>query len=923
MDDWQPTRIVVAAEFVGRFLTVRVAHAVRGSSPTLILRVTPESGPDIDNWPYAQWDSRRHIPVPAGWDKDVNPWSAFRYSGLPKESAPSPAELEQIARDASSDISATKITALIDEHVDTSDLSAAARSALSTFFAADFDEVRCTALVLGDAESETGELTLASAQNLHQALVAGEPLDERRLRQAEVLLKHAPWQFGYWGPFKALVKSVPVNELANAYAVAVARLSRAEPTSSEPSSASIEDLDVLKPLLGLPSKRTRTYLARRVRRDLAALAKTSPDAYAKVASQMLIAWDEPLSHDAYAPAFVMLGARSPLDDNSDYVQFPADMSVRRDPHPEIWNERPHLALSVFTSVRESVEALTWAFQVMEYVDAVPPLTPDAIGLALKSTYPPLQRAGFASLPQYPEIFDSLTRTQWIAFFEGATDDEVVQVADSLMQTDPLPEAVPAAFVDVLVGADAASDRRARIALLYFAAQEKRSSQRPDADVAALIVAIENFQLEYQAEWNPILDRLRPQALLAVYEALALGSGNDAALDVIDAAVLQKHWMAAGLALECISSEHQKLIDLGWRLVDAQGGTQFLFERVLSRSWRPGQLRDAVALRVLTRALPRAENTQHVTKATEWALSVGLDPSEIANLLIVNSFGRIALWEMLGDGVDERAVGTTQLAYTSADVIRAVGEMLDAQQLSRAAPPQLTFALRYITENTARIAQDAPFGLVALWTANPHLQAEALSQLRSGGHIPTVWFTLAQSENADAVEAAREYIAALSDASQIRDAVLACLHSEVHVARNLGLEMFRARRPLLHDRTVWNALAELDDHRAQEWVAEAALERNPMSEGSLAAFDRRLLTERRHSERARSLVKQRLERAPRTISSAVDERISGLLELARGEIADDREWALMTLAAVVLSGVHIEGFEVSLTTEGTVAVGDIS
>jgi hypothetical protein len=30
MDDWQPTRILMAAEFAGRYLTVRVATIARG-----------------------------------------------------------------------------------------------------------------------------------------------------------------------------------------------------------------------------------------------------------------------------------------------------------------------------------------------------------------------------------------------------------------------------------------------------------------------------------------------------------------------------------------------------------------------------------------------------------------------------------------------------------------------------------------------------------------------------------------------------------------------------------------------------------------------------------------------------------------------------------------------------------------------------
>lgn len=99
--------------------------------------------------------------------------------------------------------------------------------------------------------------------------------------------------------------------------------------------------------------------------------------------------------------------------------------------------------------------------------------------------------------------------------------------------------------------------------------------------------------------------------------------------------------------------------------------------------------------------------------------------------------------------------------------------------------------------------------------------------------------------------------------------------------------------------------------------------NQIDESTLISFDRRILTGPRRGRRARSLVKQRLQSASGAIKVSTDERILALLELARGEVADDREWALRRLASLALEGIHIDGLEVSLTTEGTVTAGDIS
>lgn len=297
--------------------------------------MTPQARPDIAKWSYAKWDSAQRIPVPAGWSTPVDPWAACAYSGLSKGSAASPVELSRIADDPSAEGSRAQLVTLIDEHLDASGLDGDGRAKLREFLEADFEGLQTTVLMRGDTAADSEVLTLAAAQDLHDVVAAGDQLTDRQQKHAEILLRDAPWQYGYGAAFKALVKAVPVDQLSEAYAIAVARLSRADPAASQPSPGRYEDLEVLTHLFEPSSKKTRTYLARRVRRDLATLAKQSPDAYARVASQMLIAWDEPLSRRAYAPAFVMLGAESPLEARSDYVRADIDMGFRRDPDQDI------------------------------------------------------------------------------------------------------------------------------------------------------------------------------------------------------------------------------------------------------------------------------------------------------------------------------------------------------------------------------------------------------------------------------------------------------------------------------------------------------------------------------------------------------------------------------------------------------------
>lgn len=119
--------------------------------------------------------------------------------------------------------------------------------------------------------------------------------------------------------------------------------------------------------------------------------------YARVAARMILSWDRNLSRNAYAPAYVMLGARGTLDEQSRRVVIDPDMSSRRDAHPEIWNDRPALVQRIFDSVKNSVEAHTWSFQVLESLGQAPAITGDHLKLALLSAYPPLNLAACSAL----------------------------------------------------------------------------------------------------------------------------------------------------------------------------------------------------------------------------------------------------------------------------------------------------------------------------------------------------------------------------------------------------------------------------------------------------------------------------------------------------------------------------------------------
>jgi len=920
MDGWKIGRLLTAAEFEGNYVNLRLAIMSRGDDPFLYLQIVPDRDVSIDPESYARWSTRCRAPVPENWEPHAgNPWRLCRYSGPLRTS--SAADIDELI-DGIPGVRETTVSGLfglIDAHLDAPTLPLKDRRVLLQFLQKDLASTTLTTLVRPDRSEGKYDLSLVAAWEIHRAVDAEGPLTEIQLRQADLLLRYAPWNLGYWGPFKALVKAVPAEDLADAYAVAIARLSAVGREVSVPKAISIESHDDLESWFGIPSAKTRQYLARRARRDLAALAQRSPDVYARVASRLLMSWDQPLSNYSYAPAFVMLGATSPLDDRSRYVRRPAGMAARRDAHPEIWDARPQLAGEVFTSIRSSVEALTWAAQVLDAAGSVLALSGRAIPLALASDYAPLRRLGCEALPGQPAVTASLTADQWLAFFEHASADEIDHVARELAG-ETLGPHIGEALVSVFSQPDDQSGLHGRLAQLYLAAPKGSFTKHADADVAAVIAAIKGSGIEQQPLWGPVAARLGPWNLAKVYWALADDDVDTTGLEAIAVALLANQHHPADLILECIGSTNEKITDLGWRLVDSHGSRTFLFDQLLPSAGPGERITAPTALRVVKVVLPRAQEPREVGELITWGLTAGVRQSSLAKQVSPNPLAPRAIWDAVGIGKNWRVA---DFAEKFPKVTRLVGDEVTGADLTTARPDQLKFILRYVTENPERIAEDTQFGIDAANSTDTQLRAAALQQLRESGHLPQVWSRITETGLPEGIDTARQHLESLTDSDHIRDAITQALESQNPAVREIGLELYRSHGSVSKDPAVLAALARSNDQRTQDIVAEAAESGSHVDESVLQDFDHRILTDQQSSPRARESVRRRIETSDVSGETASPERVAALLQLARGTVKKDREWALMRLATMALHGVQVEGLEVSLTTEGMVSLEDVA
>ena len=956
MSEWQPGRILTAAQFIGRSLVVQVMTVRRSGATVLDLSVRPKFGddPDRDRWQNgSRWS---YPPTPPVWPLgDVDPWEWASCVGplaSGTESGPEAScrscgaerigegnycghcgnpfdspEIEFAARVArivadvvaQSPSSGAELAALIADYAQPLQESTDGKSELLELIKSDFTKSASASFLRGEPATVTPDLTLAIAQDIHESVANAGRVRPEQIHHAEMLLRNAPLTFGYWGPFKALVKSVPVDDLPDAYADALARLSSPVHSYSTPPPAHVENVGFLSEFVDAASQETLVYLSRRARRDLATLADRSPDAYARVASRMILAWDSPLSRAAFAPAYVMLGARSPLDAHSKHVVRKPDMSSRRDPHPEIWNDRPELVQEIFDSIDESVEALTWSYQVLESLGQAPAITVAHLDLALLSTYPPLTRAAIVGLSSRPGQWDSLTVAHWAAIFRN-DDPDVDAILDALAVGKPRPAAVEAALEYLKAGVDGSSPRTLLIAVILLSANQPVDpptlADNPDAFVAALVAVIIQGATRHRKLWTTVIQKLELEDLKHVrYGLFSTDAPRSAVKEVSD--LLQRRSAenaAPAEAITWIASSDPVAARLGWQLLDEGYGMAGLLERLpqwISRRLADPETTERIVAAVFDRA--KLGDAPQLAEVVEAASDRGVDPGNLLELLMQSPLGSAVAWRLMAG---QPRKGIAALVEKTSDALRRVGDSIQPEEMGSANPGQLLFVLSYIKENSARIAGDEAFGLAAALSTLPELQSEAVEQLRANGQLPGVWFTLAESNAPLAIAGARDYLANLTDGGEFRDEVIRCLDSGSAVARALGNQVLRDRLDRDDDRSLWTALAESDDPRIEAVLAVEPHLSERVDDRVLAHLDRRVIAlSGRGTRKLKDEAKSRIQAIHTDSGPATRERIGALLDLARGQTLKDKEWALEKLAELALAGLDIKGLEVSLVTKG--------
>ncbi|MCP9943034.1 hypothetical protein KBY70_11600 [Cyanobium sp. ATX 6E8] len=914
MPEISPTRIRLAARFCTNELAISLLIRGWGDDIRVLIRVGSASSYGRD--PLGTW-------VQGRW-RDQSP--LLTYWGPQKDDADSLDALIKVRH------SKNQLPEHMQEVVETyllSQLDTDTADGLRRELRKHLKKVRLTDFVDGESQDAwSGVLGMASAQNLAAKVANKSQLSPADLDVLRLLLTEAPLQFGYWGPFKTALKQLDPGLMPKAFGIALARLS--EPSENTASSAEVEDLDWMVAFTDIPSESTVLYMARRMRRQLAKIGRSDPALYTSIATSLLQYWDTTLGTYSYLPAYVLGGDQTVLNKSGRCVALPLDQSSRGDAYPATWDSHRDLLRNLLPQITVSVETFTFASQVLlEAGETLPSPRVNQLLLALRSSDSRLVAWGCTIILRRPSQWKSLSAEHWRMFLTLAEIALLIQIFE-VQSNAPLPRTLTAA-AGLLASMESSphlqttdTDRIKLLAEFYvnaLTAQPKylRYTNSRATAAALLTLACSLCFAEHSELLTTHLKQLDGCELLDLYNQLAgqtaVVPGNLTALETILLTAKLDENQLHQLILQAMVMPASRATTLGWKLLDRCRNNNDLLDAIwcwlkdneapeafTPQNWQ--ERRIELLGELLARSSDITARVVDLLRGDTWQLN----SAKLARLMLHSPPCLRAIWHALSaEEQGDSTVLKTMLEEESA-LAMAVGDILQADDLSVASPWQQHFLLRYVRERD-RIKSDPSFAVAAVALGEPALQRDCLEQLRRFNALGMCWLRLAELGLPQPLATIRLYLNGLESPSVFTDAVLACVDSIVPMVRDLGIELIASHTERIEHDRLWPALSQSDDPVVQARVAAESMLRSWPDGDGLAAFDRRMLVSRRTNRRAKEQVQIRLS----SEQLLAPERRAALLDLARGANSRDREWALRRIAELTLGGVPFDGVAVRTVT----------
>jgi hypothetical protein len=269
-------------------------------------------------------------------------------------------------------------------------------------------------IIDGVVSNSTRVLSLALAQKVAQKAEGSEAFTTEEDAGLRILLTEAPLDFGYWGPFKKVLKTVAPERYPAEFAEAAVRLSESKFFGRSGGDESpYEDLWLLRNLGSVGSSKTREYLRRRLLREYRNLAHRDPGKFVFLATKYLLARDSWSPKADVIEAFIFNGAGEFRDRQSRRAVAASANWVFNPPAVLGWSAHPNYLMELWTSVTERGEIQSFAFQGLRSHDAIlSDLTGGQLALAVRSAYEPLVAYAVDQIIYRPETWTDLPPQGW-------------------------------------------------------------------------------------------------------------------------------------------------------------------------------------------------------------------------------------------------------------------------------------------------------------------------------------------------------------------------------------------------------------------------------------------------------------------------------------------------------------------------------
>ena len=769
----------------------------------------------------------------------------------------------------------------------------------------------------GAADLRGDVITVGMGRYLAGQVERGAELTPDLSAGVERYFAKAPFSFGYWAPYKRLIKLLEAKP--EAWALLAVALARVDGQLQRV--ANVQANEKLRPFVPTaPSEvagpDTVAYLMRRGRRWLRRLGRDDQSAYVASAAALLRAADAQGAHAKIASRWILadiLYGRGTSDSNHGHgsLTLPSEehrYKKRWDRYPKAWNQHVDEILGIWRSAIHNSDIQIWAFNVLKSQrHNLPTLNTKGLRLALLSPSQPLQTHACAQVASKPKSLLSLDAATTQVFLEFSSPKQFAAVyptLESSADAKSLQDAVLAyieehGLPEIRRGAlPSVAEKRSAVLLRYSLRFLRSRFNETDSYHLARYVG-QTTQFKPVAQWQDTFSALPLKTLVELRLHLpdlsksVVGSIDGACRDAVMKGVGDES-LAAALAL----SPAPDLRKLGWALLaNASDATVLtVWTNLVAQAGTPT---GRVGLMEALKVKDRIERIQRHPAAAQLLSSLVIavdaaDPRLAEGLLLIlaatgDSHRTLDTLEQLTAlATDESgarqpaflqkvirldpAISRLIWASVGADALSAVAQVhlasrslantmvdvVEVDEIQTLGATRATYLAQALRSAPARLYQERGFAVSCATCPHPELQQLAIARLEARRLIETVFISLAESGMPAAVTAAERFIRSIKDQTSLTKVVITVCDSGVSATRAIALRLIERQPERLDLNALLLALAEHTAPDVTAVVAGFAATGVAIKRDALDQFDIRVLKTRRVGRKTKELVKSRLE-----------------------------------------------------------------